>query len=88
MTCTEHGPSELEKVLIADDSDCPATRQLENKLNPKCMTINDWVEAQSKDKIISKIVHLFKPKKLCCHKISTHDNNEINKYISNTIGYS
>ena len=62
-------------------TDCLTTRQLENRLNPKFMTIQGWVEPQSKDKIISKIVHLFKSKKLCCHKISTNDNNEIKQFI-------
>ena len=45
------------------------------------MTIKDWAEAQSKDKIISEIVHLFKSKKLSCHKISMIDNNEIKQSI-------
>ena len=81
MTCTKHGLSELEKVVNADDSDHPATGQFENKLNPKCMTIQDWVESQSKDKIISEIVHLFKSKKLCCCKMTTNDNNEIKQFI-------
>ena len=60
MTHLEHRSPELEKVVNADDSDHLATRQLENKLNPKCMTMQDWVEVQSKDKIMSKIIHLFK----------------------------
>ena len=64
-----------------DDSDYLATRQLENKLNPTGMTIQDWVESLSKDKIINKIVHLFKSKKLCCCKISTSDSNEIKQFI-------
>ena len=70
MTHPEPGSSELETVLNVDDSDCLAlaSRQLEKKLNPKCMTIQDWVEAQSKDKIIGEIVHLLKSKKLCFHK--------------------
>ena len=62
-------------------TDHPATRQLENKLNSKCMTMQDWVEVQSKDKIISKKLHLFKSKKLCCCKISTNDNNGIKQFI-------
>ena len=81
MTHSEHRSSELEKALNAGDSDCQATGQLKNKLNPKCITIQDWVEAQSKDKIIDEIVHLFNSKKLCCHKIRTSDNNEIKQFI-------
>ena len=36
------------------------------QLNPKCMTTLDWVEAQSKDKNIDDIIHLFKAKELQC----------------------
>ena len=60
MTCLEHGSSELENITNADDSDHLTTRPLENKLNPKCIIIQNWVEAKSNDKIISKIVHHFK----------------------------
>ena len=67
--------------MNADDSDHLATGQLENKLNPKCMTIQDWIEAHSKDKRVSKIVYIFMSKKLCCCKISTNDNNEIKQFI-------
>ena len=63
MTCPEHEPPTTGKVVNADDSGCLTTGKLENKLNPRVMTTQDLVEAQSKDKIISKIVHLFKPKK-------------------------
>ena len=81
MTCLEHGSSELEIITNADDSDHLAIGLLENKLNPKCITIQDWVEAQSKDKIISEIVHLFKSMKMCCHKIHENDQNEIKQFI-------
>ena len=76
----EHGSSKVKKVVRTDHSNCPTARQLEDKLNPKCMTIQDWVEAQSKDKIIGEIVQLFKSK-LCCHKISEGDNNKIKQFI-------
>ena len=39
-----------------------APRQTGDQLNPKCMTKHDWVEAQSKDKTIGEIIHLFKTK--------------------------
>ena len=52
MTHPEQGSSKLESITSVDDSDHLTTRPLENKLNPKCMTIQDWVDAQSKDKII------------------------------------
>ena len=38
------------------------------------MTKQDWVEAQSKDKTIGEISHLFKTKKLYCCKINEIDN--------------
>ena len=37
-------------------------------LNPRCMTTLDWVEAQSKDKTISNVIHLYKSKELQCQK--------------------
>ena len=50
MTCSEHGLSEVRKVVSMDHSSCPTARQLEDKSNPKCMTIWDLVEASSKEK--------------------------------------
>ena len=52
MKHLEHELSMLKTVPKADDSDCLAliSRQSGDKLNPKCMTKQDWVEAQSKDK--------------------------------------
>ena len=70
-------------VSKADDTDLPAlaSRQSGGKLNPQCMTKQDWVEAQSKDKTIGEIIHLFKIKKLHCRKISETDNNEMKQFI-------
>ena len=45
------------------------------------MTIQDWVDAQSKDKIISEIVLLFKSRKLYNHKINEKDKNEMRQLI-------
>ena len=50
MTPPEQGSSKLESITSADDSNHLTTGPLENKLNPKCMTIQDWVDAQSKEK--------------------------------------
>ena len=57
MTCLEHELSMLKTVSKADDSDHLAltSRQSGDKLNPKCMTMQDWVE--SKGKTISEIIH-------------------------------
>ena len=41
------------------------------------MTTLDWVEAQSKDKTIGKIIHLFKAKELQCQKGKETDSQEI-----------
>ena len=49
LTHLEQGSSELENITSVDNSDHLTTRPLENKLNPKCMTIQDWVDAQSRD---------------------------------------
>ena len=44
------------------------------------MTKQDWVEAQSKYKIIGEIIHLFKTKKLYCSKSNEIDNNELKQF--------
>ena len=45
------------------------------------MTKQDWVEAQSKDKTIGEIIHLFKSKKLHCCKMNEIDKNEMKQFI-------
>ena len=76
MICPEHESSILKTASKADDSDhmAPASGHSGDELNPKCMMKQDWVEAQSKDKIIGEIICLLKSKKLYCCKI-----NEIDK---------
>ena len=86
QSCTTHLEPEssmLQTVSKADDSDHPAltSGQLGEQLNSKYMTKQDWVEAQSKDKTIGKIIHLFKTKKLYCTKINESDNNEMKQFI-------
>ena len=72
----------LKTVSKVDDSDhlALASRHSGDKLNPKCMTKQDWVEAQSKDKTIGEIIHLFQTKKLYCCKINEID-NEMKQFI-------
>ena len=77
----ESRQSEVRKAANADNSSCPTVRQLEDKLNPKCMSIQDWAEAQSKDKIIGEMFRLFKSKKLCHCKISKSDSNVMKQLI-------
>ena len=62
MTHPEPELSVFQTVSNVDDSDhqAPASRQSGDQLNPKCMTQQDWVEAQSKDNTIGEIIHLFK----------------------------
>ena len=74
--CSEHESSVHKTVSKVDDSDCPtqASGQSGDKLNPRCMAKQDWVEAQSKDKTIDEIIRLFKTKKFYCCKISEVDN--------------
>ena len=53
----------------------------DSPLNPKCMTISDWVEAQSRDKNVREIVHLFKAKELQDHKGKPIDSQEMKQII-------
>ena len=89
-THPEHELFVLKTVSKVDDSDHPglASRQSGGKLNPKCITKQDWVEAQSKDKTISEIIHFLKLKKLYCCKINEIDKNEMKQFIRHAIDYS
>ena len=83
MTHPEHELSVLKTLSKADESDhlTLASRWSRNKMNPKCMTKQDWVEAQSKDKTIGEIINMFKSEKLYCCKINEIDKNEMKKFI-------
>ena len=65
LTCLEAESCVSKMVSKLDDSSC---LEVDNdpRLNPKCMTMLDWVESQSKDKNIGGIIHLFKAKELQC----------------------
>ena len=73
-TCLEPELSMLQTISKVDGSDCLAlaSRQSGDKLNPKCMSKQDWVEAQSKHKTIGEIIHLFKTKNLLKHLENRH----------------
>ena len=57
--------SVLKTVSKLDDSSHPKV-DTGHSLNPKRMSISDWIEAQSKDKTIGEIIQLFKAKELQC----------------------
>ena len=50
-------------------------------LNQRCITTLDWVEAQFKDKTISKVIHLYKLKELQCQKGKETDSQEMKQFI-------
>ena len=82
-TCPQHKSSKLKTMSKADDSEGLglASGESGDRLNPKCMTKQDRVEAQSKDKMIGEIIHLFKSKKLHCGKINEIDKIEMKQFI-------
>ena len=63
-----HPEAELStsKTVSKPDNSSHLGDDNDPSLNPKCMTTLDWVEAQSKDKTIGKIICLFKAKELQC----------------------
>ena len=50
-------------------------------MNPRCMATLDWVEAQSKDKTIGKVLHLCKSKELQCQIGKETDSREMKQFI-------
>ena len=83
LTCPESKLPVSKTVTKLDNSSHPevVTDHLKNEFSPKCMTKLDWVEAQSKDKIIGEIIQLFKVKDLQCGKGKETDSNEMRKFI-------
>ena len=83
LTCLEPESSVLGAVTQLDESSNPemANGPLEDQLNLKCMTKQDWVETQFKDTTIGEIIHLFKTKKLYCRKAKETDKNEMRQFI-------
>ena len=83
MTLLEHESSLLKTVSKTHNSDHLAltSGQSGDKLNPKCMTKQNWVEVQSKDQTIGEIICLLKSKKLYCCNINEIDKNEMKQFI-------
>ena len=79
-TCLEDESVALKTVFKLDDSSHPED-DLDPSLNLRCMTTLDWVEAQSKDKTIGKIICLFKAKVLQCQKGKETDSQEMKQFI-------
>ena len=50
-------------------------------LSPKCMTTSDWVEAQSRDKNVREIIHLFIVKKLQDQKGKETDSLQMKQFF-------
>ena len=55
LTCPEPESSVSKTVSTLDDSSCLEV-DTGHSLNPKCVTISDWIEAQSEDKTIGEII--------------------------------
>ena len=55
LTCMEAESSILKAVSRPDDCSHLGDDN-DSSLNPKCMTTIDWVEAQTRDKLIGKII--------------------------------
>ena len=60
-TCLEAELFALKTISKPGSSSCLGDDQ-DPSWNPRCITSLDWVEAQSKDKTIGKIIHKFKAK--------------------------
>ena len=80
LTCLEAESVALETVSEMDDSSHPKVDN-DPPLNPKCMTTSDWVEAQSRDKNIGEIIHLFKAKECSIEKGKETESQEMKQFI-------
>ena len=69
-----------ETASKLDDSSHPEVNE-DLSWNPNCMTMLDWIEAQSQDKIIGKIIQMFKAKELQNWKGKDTDSQEMGQLI-------
>ena len=74
-------PTHLEPVSSIPGALTKLDESGDPEMNLKCMTKQDWVKAQSKDKTIGEIIQLFKRKELCCRKGNETDNNAMKQFI-------
>ena len=72
---------EAESFALQMDNHNHLGNDQDPSLNPRCMTTLDWVEALSKDKIISEIICLYKSNELQCQKGKETDSQEMKQFI-------
>ena len=75
---TESSTSETRPKL--DDSSHLGVNE-DPSLNPRSMTTSDWVGAQTKDKIVGEVIHLFKAKTLQNQKGKETDSQDMKHFI-------
>ena len=80
LTCPETKSFVTETESKLNDSSCLVVDE-DLSLNPKCMTKADWIEAQSQDKIIDKIIWMLKAKELQNQKGKETDSQEMTQFI-------
>ena len=59
MTCPE-----TDSFTSGTESKLGESSHPDPALNPKCMTTSEWIEAQSKDKIVGDIIKRYRAKEL------------------------
>ena len=75
---TESFVSETESK--PGDSSCLGVNE-DPSLKLKCMTMSDWIEAQSKDKTVGDIIKLYKANELQYRKGKETDNQEMRQFL-------
>ena len=74
MTCPE-----TDSFVSGTESKLGDSSHLDPALNLKSMTTSDWIEAQSKDKIVGVIIKMFKAKEL--QKGKETDSQEMRQFL-------
>ena len=73
--------SEAESFTLQMDNHNHPGNDQDPSLTPRCMTTLEWVEVQSKEKIIGDIICLYKLKELQCQKGKETDSQEMKQFI-------
>ena len=74
LTCME-----TDSFLPETESKPGDSSQPDPALNPKCVTTSDWIETQSKDKIVGDVIKMYKAKEL--QKGKGTDSQEMRQFL-------
>ena len=79
QSCLTHPETEL--FVSETESKSGNSSHPDPSLNLKCMTMSDWIEAQSEDRIVGDIIKMYRAKELQYQKGKETENQEMRQFL-------